>query len=74
MSEITRERLFGFRHAFDNEVTIVLTVAVVALLLLAPLGAPLNFAQAPNNREGWSQIVQSVESSVRALAAQSCAE
>jgi 1-acyl-sn-glycerol-3-phosphate acyltransferase len=38
------------------------------------IGAPLNFAQAPNNREGWSQIVQSVESSVRDLAAQSCAE
>ncbi len=37
MSEITLERLFGFRHAFDNEVTTVLTVAVVALLLLAPL-------------------------------------
>jgi phosphatidate cytidylyltransferase len=37
MSEITRERLFGFRHAFDAPVTIALTIATVALLLLAPL-------------------------------------
>jgi phosphatidate cytidylyltransferase len=37
MNQITRERLFGFRHAFDDRVTVVLTLAVVALLLLAPL-------------------------------------
>jgi 1-acyl-sn-glycerol-3-phosphate acyltransferase len=34
------------------------------------IGAPLNFAAAPNNREGWSQIARSLESSVRELAAQ----
>src|SRR5436189_4603602 len=37
MSQITRERLFGFRHAFDDRVTVVLTLTVVVLLLLAPL-------------------------------------
>ena len=37
MNEIIRERLFGFGHAFDDKITTVLTVAVVALLLLAPL-------------------------------------
>src|SRR5436189_1004673 len=37
MSQITRERLFGFRHAFDHQVTVVLTFAVLTLLLLAPL-------------------------------------
>jgi phosphatidate cytidylyltransferase len=31
------QRLFGFRHAFDNRVTLVLTVTAVVLLLLAPL-------------------------------------
>jgi phosphatidate cytidylyltransferase len=36
MNQITRERLFGFRHAFDDRVMVVLTLAVVALLLLAP--------------------------------------
>src|SRR5712691_1640952 len=36
MNQITRERLFGFRHAFDDRVTSVLTLTVVALLLLAP--------------------------------------
>lgn len=37
MNETTRQRLFGFRHAFDDEVTTVLTIIVVALLLLAPV-------------------------------------
>jgi len=37
MNNVTWQRLFGFRHAFDDQVTVVLTVAVVALLLLAPL-------------------------------------
>ncbi|PYL07193.1 MAG: phosphatidate cytidylyltransferase [Verrucomicrobia bacterium] len=37
MNQITRERLFGFRHAFDDRVTVVLTLAVVVLLFLAPL-------------------------------------
>src|SRR5947207_10598116 len=31
------QRLFGFRHAFDDRVTIVLTVTAVVLLTLAPL-------------------------------------
>src|SRR5437762_9176236 len=37
MSEITRERLFGFRHAFDNRVTLVLTLTALILFLLAPV-------------------------------------
>src|SRR6266699_3669471 len=37
MSQIARERLFGFRHAFDDRVTVVLTLTVLILLLLAPL-------------------------------------
>jgi len=37
MSNVTWQRMFGFRHAFDDPVTVVLTLAVVALLLLAPL-------------------------------------
>jgi hypothetical protein len=31
------------------------------------IGEPLNYAATPNNREGWSQIARSVESSVRQL-------
>jgi 1-acyl-sn-glycerol-3-phosphate acyltransferase len=34
------------------------------------VGEPLNCAAIPNNREGWSQISRSLESSVRELAAQ----
>src|SRR6266581_3498209 len=37
MSQIARERLFGFRHAFDDRVTVVFTLTVLILLLLAPL-------------------------------------
>src|SRR5213080_5119298 len=37
MNQITRERLFGFRHAFDDPVTIVLTLTALILFLLAPL-------------------------------------
>jgi phosphatidate cytidylyltransferase len=41
MSPVTRERLFGFRHAFDYRVTVVLTLTVLVLLLLAPLLIPI---------------------------------
>jgi 1-acyl-sn-glycerol-3-phosphate acyltransferase len=34
------------------------------------IGEPLEFAAIPNNREGWSQIARSVESSIRSLVAQ----
>ncbi len=34
------------------------------------IGDALGFTSTPNNREGWSQIARSVESSVRRLAAQ----
>jgi hypothetical protein len=37
MNNTTWQRLFGFRHAFDDRVTIVLTVTAVVLLTLAPL-------------------------------------
>jgi phosphatidate cytidylyltransferase len=37
MNNATWQRLFGFRHAFDDPVTVVLTLAAAALLLLAPL-------------------------------------
>ena len=37
MSQLTRERLFGFRHAFDDRLTVVLTLTAVLLFLLAPV-------------------------------------
>ena len=37
MSQVTRERLFGFRHAFDDRVTVVLTLTALTLFLLAPV-------------------------------------
>ena len=35
------ERLFGYRHAFDHQVTVWLTVFAVAVLIIAPLGIGL---------------------------------
>jgi phosphatidate cytidylyltransferase len=37
MNEVTRERLFGFHHAFDDRVTVVLTLTALVLFLLAPV-------------------------------------
>src|SRR6266513_5786593 len=37
MTQLTRERLFGFRHAFDDRVTVVLTLTALVLFLLAPV-------------------------------------
>src|SRR6476620_10090015 len=37
MNQITRERVFGFRHAFDDRVTVVLTLTALILFLLAPV-------------------------------------
>jgi phosphatidate cytidylyltransferase len=37
MSNATWQRLFGFQHAFDDPVTVALTIAIVALFLLAPV-------------------------------------
>ena len=37
MNPATRERLFGFRHAFDSPVTLWITIAVIAALLIAAI-------------------------------------
>ncbi len=37
MNDTTWQRLFGFRHAFDHRVTVIVTLTAVALLVLAPL-------------------------------------
>ena len=37
MNDTTWQRLFGFRHAFDHPVTVVVTLTAVVLLVLAPL-------------------------------------
>src|ERR1051326_270013 len=37
MNDTTWQRLFGFRHAFNHPVTVVVTVTAVVLLLVAPV-------------------------------------
>src|SRR5216117_2124617 len=37
MNNATWQRLFGFRHAFDHPVTVMVTLTAVVLLVLAPL-------------------------------------
>ena len=37
MNDTTWQRLFGFRHAFDHPVTVVVALTAVVLLVLAPI-------------------------------------
>lgn len=37
MNAVTRERLFGFHHAFDSPITLWITVAIAAVLVIAAL-------------------------------------
>src|ERR1051325_1871650 len=37
MNDAIWQRLFGFRHAFDHPVTVVVMVTAIVLLVLAPL-------------------------------------
>ncbi|MBI3119880.1 MAG: phosphatidate cytidylyltransferase, partial [Candidatus Hydrogenedentes bacterium] len=37
MNSATRERLFGFHHAFDHPVTLAVTIGLAAILLVVPL-------------------------------------
>lgn len=37
MTDFTRDRLFGFRHAFDHPVSLWITVAIGAMLIAAPI-------------------------------------
>jgi phosphatidate cytidylyltransferase len=37
MNDTTWQRLFGFRHAFDHPMTVVVTLTAVVLLILTPL-------------------------------------
>ena len=37
MNPSTRQRLFGFNHAFDSRLVLALTIAVVGILILTPL-------------------------------------
>lgn len=59
MNQITRERLFGFQHAFDDRVTVALTIAAVALLSIAPVliafATGLSQASAQRGTELWER-------------------
>ena len=37
MSQATRERLFGWSHAFDHPVTLWITLALAAVLVITPV-------------------------------------
>jgi phosphatidate cytidylyltransferase len=59
MNAITQERLFGIRHAFESQVTTVLTLIVIALLFLAPFVILLTSrtvnVSAEKKRELWDR-------------------
>src|SRR5437773_10674722 len=56
MSETTGERLFGFRHAFDNPVTVVLTLTALTLFLLAPLLIFITTRSAASNSDKRKEL------------------
>jgi len=49
MNPVTKERLFGFRHAFDSPVTLWITISVIAALGIASIIIWLLRAQEPND-------------------------
>src|SRR4030095_15304025 len=57
MSQLTRERLFGFRHAFDDRVTVVLTLVALILFLLAPvlISIATRAANSTKRKELWDR-------------------
>jgi phosphatidate cytidylyltransferase len=59
MSEVTRERLFGFHHPFDDRVTVVLTVLALTLFLLAPvfilIATHARNSTEPKRKELWDR-------------------
>jgi phosphatidate cytidylyltransferase len=56
MNNMTWQRLFAFRHAFDDRVTVVLTVAAVGLLALAPLLIFITTRSARSNAEKTKEL------------------
>src|SRR2546430_2808957 len=56
MSQIARERLFGFRHAFDDRVTAVLMLAALILFVLAPLLIFITTRSAASNSDKRKEL------------------
>src|SRR6266403_5044553 len=56
MSQIARERLFGFRHAFDDRVTVVLMLAALILFVLAPLLIFITTRSAASNSDKRKEL------------------
>lgn len=62
MSAATRERLFGFHHAFDSPVILWITVSVTAILLIAALVIWLLHATHRTNDKLHEELVKRVVS------------
>src|SRR5205807_8885644 len=62
MDPIARERLFGFRHAFDSTVTLWITIAVIAALLIASVIIWLLHARGRTSNKLHDELVKRVVS------------
>jgi phosphatidate cytidylyltransferase len=62
MDPIARERLFGFRHAFDSPVTLWITIAVIAALLIATVIIWLLHARGRTSDKLHDELVKRVVS------------
>ncbi len=58
MTEATRERLFGYQHAFDHPVTLWGTVAIIVLALLAGAAIQLLWRTRTINRQSYEDAFQ----------------
>ena len=64
MNPATRERLFGFQHAFDSPVTLWITIAVIDEMIMATLIIWLLHAAGRTRDELHDELVKRVVSCV----------
>ena len=62
MDPVSTERLFGFRHAFDSPVTLWITIAVVAVLVIAAIMVRVLHALHRTDEKLHDELVKRVNS------------
>jgi phosphatidate cytidylyltransferase len=62
MDPVSTERLFGFRHAFDSPVTLWITIAVVAVLIIAAIMVRVLHALHRTDEKLHDELVKRVNS------------
>jgi hypothetical protein len=66
MNDTTWHRLFGFRHAFDHPVTVVVTLTAVVLTILSAQHQGWAISRSPQRRTGNSHSLSSSQAGLPA--------